>query len=67
MVIEADPIRVSYSCNFEEDEICGYVQDKIVDQTDWLRYEVGETDGSHISSNLPQTDGTQGVQGTGKF
>lgn len=63
--LTADTLRLSYSCNFEESTLCGYVQEKVSDQVDWLRYEVGETDGSSISSNLPQSDATTGVQGQG--
>jgi len=61
----AEPLRVSYSCNFEEDAVCGYVQDT-TDQADWGTHNVAAGDTSS-SAPLPNTDGSSGEAGEGEF
>ncbi|CAK8678188.1 unnamed protein product [Clavelina lepadiformis] len=63
----ADPLRVSYTCNFEEESVCGYIQDRSGDDIDWIRYVIGETEGKAISANIPLVDNTQGTSGSGSF
>ncbi|CAK8678189.1 unnamed protein product [Clavelina lepadiformis] len=63
----ADPLRVSYTCNFDEESVCGYIQDRSGDDIDWIRYVIGETEGKAISANLPLVDNTQGTSGSGSF
>ena len=60
-------MRVSTVCNFQESNVCGYVQESESNDTDWIRYVVGETDGSAISSNIPPTDQTFGESNKGSL
>jgi len=60
----SDPIRISYSCGFEEANACGYVQDD-KDDTDFVLKHTKD-----LTSSLdmaPSTDGTFGVKGQGSY
>jgi len=59
-----DPLRISYSCGFEEANACGYVQDD-KDSADFIL-----THTKDVTSTLdlaPTTDGTYGVKGEGSY
>jgi len=53
-----DPLRHSYSCNFEEENVCGYIQDEKNDDINFVRAVISET---------PQlaTDNSYGEKGKG--
>nr|XP_002128075.1 meprin A subunit alpha-like [Ciona intestinalis] len=62
----SDPLRVSYTCNFEEEAICGYVQDT-TDQLDWFKFNVGVSDPKNFNSFVPLVDNTHGKADTGSY
>ncbi|XP_078488569.1 meprin A subunit alpha-like [Ciona intestinalis] len=62
----SDPLRKSYTCNFEEEAICGYVQDT-TDQLDWSKFNVGVSDPKNFNSFVPLVDNTHGKANKGSY
>ena len=63
----ADPLKYSYSCGFEVQNACGYVQDED-DDIDWYLTHLDLTDPDALGYNPTslQTDNSYGEVGRGK-
>nr|XP_002123301.1 meprin A subunit alpha-like isoform X1 [Ciona intestinalis] len=61
-----DTLRYSYNCNYEDETVCGYVQD-FTDSGDWVRHIVGASPSVPVTGVLPTTDGSTGVAGEGSY